>query len=406
MAATFCATIAQAQSPGSPAGPIFTLSRAIEEARANAPSLSAAKAGIDAASAARTVAGLRPNPTLNADYENIGGSRRYEAIEAPTQTLTLGLPLELGGKRSARIAVANAEMRSANAARALAEAHLRQLVTRLYVAAIVAEQRHAIAQDRLRIAEEGYQAATVRVRSGRASPLEQQRADLVRINARNAAEQAARLASLARNDLARRMGSASFGPLDQSWFGNVEESGRIRADHAASLVVANARSAEEIAAARVRLARSQRIPNVTVNAGARRLPGNNRVAAVAGISVPLPLFDTGRAAVAQASADHARASAERAATAMELEQAIAHAEAEVANQTAAARNATGPALAAAQEAARIARIGYREGKFGQLDLLDAERGLAEARNAATDALAAYHDARAELDRLTTSLEKE
>ena len=36
-----------------------------------------------------------------------------------------------------------------------------------------------------------------------------------------------------------------------------------------------------------------------------------------------------------------------------------------------------PTLAAAQEAARIARIGYREGKFGQLDLLEAERTLAD-----------------------------
>jgi len=52
------------------------------------------------------------------------------------------------------------------------------------------------------------------------------------------------------------------------------------------------------------------------------------------------------------------------------------------------------------EATRIARIGYREGKFGQLDLLDAERTLLDTRTAAIDALAAYHDARARLERLT------
>ena len=54
----------------------------------------------------------------------------------------------------------------------------------------------------------------------------------------------------------------------------------------------------------------------------------------------------------------------------------------------------------AGEAARIARIGYREGKFGQLDLLDAERTLAETKLAAIDALAAYHNAKARLERLT------
>ena len=65
-----------------------------------------------------------------------------------------------------------------------------------------------------------------------------------------------------------------------------------------------------------------------------------------------------------------------------------------------ATTATGPALAAAEEAARIARIGYREGKFGQLDLLDAERTLTETRAAAIAALLAYHDAQAQLERLT------
>jgi cobalt-zinc-cadmium efflux system outer membrane protein len=52
------------------------------------------------------------------------------------------------------------------------------------------------------------------------------------------------------------------------------------------------------------------------------------------------------------------------------------------------------------EAARIARVGYAQGKFSQLDLLEAERTLAETRAAFTDALAAYHDAEARLERLT------
>ena len=60
-----------------------------------------------------------------------------------------------------------------------------------------------------------------------------------------------------------------------------------------------------------------------------------------------------------------------------------------------------PALDAALEAARIARIGYAQGKFGQIELLEAERTLSETRAAAIDALAAWHDADAQLIRLTT-----
>ena len=89
-----------------------------------------------------------------------------------------------------------------------------------------------------------------------------------------------------------------------------------------------------------------------------------------------------------------------AATALDVEQAITDAQTSASNAAVTAQTATGPALEAAQEAAHIARIGYREGKFGQLDLLDAERTLAQTRLAAIDALASYQNARAQLERLT------
>ena len=87
-------------------------------------------------------------------------------------------------------------------------------------------------------------------------------------------------------------------------------------------------------------------------------------------------------------------------TALDVEQAINDAQTSASNAAVTAQTAIGPALEAAQEAARIARIGYREGKFGQLDLLDAERTLAQTRLAAIDALASYQNARAQLERLT------
>jgi cobalt-zinc-cadmium efflux system outer membrane protein len=112
------------------------------------------------------------------------------------------------------------------------------------------------------------------------------------------------------------------------------------------------------------------------------------------------VFNNGRAAIAQATAQRTQADAQRRVTALDIEQAITDAQAQAANAATTARAASGPALAAAQEAARIARIGYREGKFGQLELLDAERTLADTRVAAIDALANYQNARAQVERLT------
>ncbi|CAN5278493.1 TolC family protein [soil metagenome] len=408
LAATSCAATAQTPTlEPAPSRPVLTLAEALALAGAGAPTVDAASAGVRAASAARQVAALRPNPTISTDIENVGGSRAYNVIEAPKQTLSVGLPLELGGKRSARIAVADSQGRRAGIERAIAEADLRLSITRTYVEAVAADRRLATARDQAVLANDALRAAHVRVAAGRASPLEEQRADVLRINASAALDRAARLAELAHGNLGRRIGRSGTGLLDETWFDRIDNDGPSQGlEVKQTLALAAARSDEETAEAQVRLARSQRIPDVTLSAGARRLPINNDVAAVFGVSIPLPLFNKGAAAVDQAGAERERASALRRVAELDADQAVAEAKADVANAAASARTAAGPALASAQEAARIARIGYREGKFGQLDLIEAERTLADTRAAAIDALATFHDAQAELDRLTASVSKD
>src|SRR3546814_4799482 len=45
---------------------------------------------------------LRPNPSLAIDAENVAGSGPYRALGGAEVTATIELPIELGGKRSAR----------------------------------------------------------------------------------------------------------------------------------------------------------------------------------------------------------------------------------------------------------------------------------------------------------------
>ena len=389
------ATPALAQVPGPP----LTLDAAIEMARRSSPSPAAASAGVDAAAAGRRIAGQRPNPTVAVDVENVGGARAFNVVEAPKQTVSLAYPLELGGKRSARIGVADALGARAAIDRATIDADLRLGVTQAYTDALAADRRLATTQEQARIAADSSRAAQIRVHAGRASPLEESRAGVIRSNADLAVEQATRLATAARATLALRIGGAFTSPLEMDWFDRIGGGGS-RAGSGA-LAVAAARGDVATATAQERLARSQRIPDVTVSAGVRRVPMVGSTAAVLGLSVPLPLFNGGRAAIEQAGAERRRAEALAQAAELEANGATIKAEAERDNAASAARVANGPALAGAQESARIARIGYREGKFGQLDLLEAERALAETRGAAIDALASYHNAQARLDRLTT-----
>ena len=407
VAATSCVAIAQAQEVGTESrqisGPLLTLDEAVALAGGSAPAAEAAAADVDAASAARRVAGLRPNPALSVEVENFVGTGPYNGVNGADITASVAIPLELGGKRQARIAVADAAAHRAQIAQAIAQADIRFQVTELYIQASAAEVRVAIAEDQFRIAGDTARAATIRVQAGRASPLEQERAEVARLTAETEAEKARRLAAAARASLSRRIGRPVTGPLDVAVLGGPGSGtmGPPRPVSAAGTLALAAADADLATAdAGVELARSQRVPDLTVGPGVRRLEATNDVAAVFSVSVPLPLFNNGRAAVDQANAERRRADAQRRVTALDIEQKISDAEVEAANAAAAARVASGPALSSAMEAARIARIGYREGKFGQLELLDAERTLTEMRSASIEALASYQLAKARLERLT------
>jgi cobalt-zinc-cadmium efflux system outer membrane protein len=401
MVAGVCASSLQAQtSPPALAEPFLTLAEALARAGPSSPFQDAASAGVRVAEAQRRVAALRPNPSIIAEVENVAGTGIYQGLRSSETTVGLALPLERGGKRAARIALADALIGRAGVQADIARADLHLRVTQTYIVAVAAQRRIRVARDQLGIATEVLRAASVRVRAGRASPLEEQRADVARVAADGALERAERSASVASANLARLLG-IHVGALDEAWFQRVDVIRQSPAPGATStLTAAAARADLDTATAQVRLARSQRVPDLTLSASARRLEQTNDVAAVFGVSIPLTVFNGSRSAVAVADAQRDQSAALRRVALLDTEQGIAEAQADAANAATTARNATGPALAAAQEVARIARIGYREGKLGQLDLLDAERTFLETRTAAIDALAAYHDAQARLERLT------
>ena len=407
LAAPLCVLAAQAQtSPPASGGDVFTLDEALAKAGAVAPGPVAAEAGRRSAAAGRAVAALRPNPSVSIDTENALGTGPYRGFDESDTTLAFALPVELGGKRSARIAVADARIRRAEVEVAVAAADLRLAVTEAYVAAIAADRRALVAEDRLAVATENLRIANDRVMVGANPPIDAQRALLEEAKARIEADTARVGANAARTMLQRYAGDPALGALDTGWFdraatGSYGPTLRVGAD--GTLALAAAAAETEAAEAGVRLARSQRVPDLTLTAGTRRLEVSNDQAMVFGVSIPLPVFNTGRAAVTQAARERDHAEARQRVARFDAERALAAAEAER-DRAATLVWGSNPALAAAGEAARIARIGYAEGKFDQMVLLDAERTLLDTQRAAIDARADYHNAVARLGRLTTRLQ--
>lgn len=409
LAVPLCAVTAQAQtSPPSTGGEVLTLDEALADAGVTTPLTQAAEAGVWAAEAGRSVAKLRPNPSVSVDTENALGTGPYRGFDESDTTIAFAMPVELGGKRSARIAVADARIQRAHIDLAVAEADRRLAVTEAYVAAIASERRAAVAEAQVAVTTENLRIARDRVMVGANSPIDEQRAALEQVRATTDAETALRTAIAARVTLTQYVGDGARSALDERWFdlaAATRQGPAIPVDVRGTLALAAASADAATAEAELRLARSQRAPDLTLTAGTRRLEASNDQAMVFGVSVPLPLFNGGKAAVTQAARERDRADAQGRIALFEAERAITAAEAER-DRAATAVRASGPALAAATEAARIARLGYAEGKFDQLILLDAERTLLDTRRAEIDARAAWHDATARLERLIAKLPAE
>ncbi|EJL22058.1 hypothetical protein PMI02_04845 [Novosphingobium sp. AP12] len=92
LAATSCTAVAQAQDIAAPASAqattgTFTLNDAVLAAGGSAPAIEAAQAGITAAEAGRKVAGLRPNPVVQGQVENVVGTGPYRGLRSYETTV-------------------------------------------------------------------------------------------------------------------------------------------------------------------------------------------------------------------------------------------------------------------------------------------------------------------------------
>ena len=139
------------------------------------------------------------------------------------------------------------------------------------------------------------------------------------------------------------------------------------------------------ATAEAEAARRARLPAPTVFGGLKRADvetdARRERGGVFGVTVGIPLFDTGSREAARWSAEGARVAAEREAIERRIHGEIAGAM-EVLSLRQAALTQEQPQ--AASELAQIAEVAYREGEVGILELLDAVRTASRARTRAID----------------------
>ncbi|MBU1252907.1 MAG: TolC family protein, partial [Alphaproteobacteria bacterium] len=313
--------------------------------------------------------------------ENIAGSGAFSGLSATEYTLAVGQRIELGGKRGARVAAAEAQAQLANLRADLAGAELGFLVRERYVAAAAAASRVGLARDVVERNEELARIAGVLVEVGREPPLRALRAEATLAEAR-AELQAAEANSLAaRTALASLWGEQDTPPLVPGAFPNIEPPAAVLAS-ATSLPLQVARGQSATAAAEIDYERSLRIPDPVVSAGVRRFEESNDSAFLVGVSIPLPFWNRNQGNIAAAEARLRAANAREVVALADFELTVTRARSQYLAAEARVETLSTTSLPQAEEALRLVRIGYRNGRFPLIEVLSA----AEARDAIREAL--------------------
>lgn len=331
-------------------------------------------------------AGLRPNPEVSLEVENVAGTGAFSGLQASEYTLAAGLPLELGGKRRARVEAARADLVVARLRGDLALAELGLLVRQRYVTAVAAQARVELFEDILERERELARIAGALVDAGREPPLRALRAQAA------LAETEAELKAAQADALAARFGLGALwgeevAPDVPASFPDIEPPYELLADYAGlqtQIAAAERRAAE----ADIARERTLRVPDPTVSAGIKRFEESNEQAFLVGVSVPLPLFNRNQGNIAAAQARAHAAAAREAVARLDYRQAVIDARADYLAAEARAETLEAESLPQAEEALRLVQIGYRNGRFPLIEVLSAaeardtiRRSLIEAREA-------------------------
>jgi cobalt-zinc-cadmium efflux system outer membrane protein len=360
------------------------------------PGLRAAAHEVAASEAAVNQAGTYPNPELEFLREgHQAGSR--------TTTVQINQPIELGGKRRARIALAEGEAGLARSELAARRQDIRAEVVARFYGVLVAQERQALAGTLVELARRGVEVAGKRVAAGKISPIDETKARLAAVDATGELSQASGALAIAKADLAALIGRPADALVLAS--GQPEQLPAVRplatllATLGDSAAVRRARGVLATQRAQTEVERAARIPDVTISVGTQKDDAIGTRQGVVGLSVPLPLFNRnqGRLGAALRRTDKAQEEVAGAESAAAAELANAWTRYDVARTQASLLRLE--VLPGAGSAYELTLKGFEYGKFSILDVLDAQRTLVQSRSRHANALLEAWRAYADIERL-------
>lgn len=397
----------QTPSPVNPTGAI-TLPQALALALLHNPALSAFAWETRALEARMVQAGRLPNPTLDVVIEDLAarrfpGTDRDQPVQ-PQTTLQLSQLIELGGKRTARVRLAQADIDLAAWDYETARIDVLTQVSRAFTDLLAVQETLAVSEETTRLVTQVRENVGARVTAGTVSPIEETRAAVALAAVRADGARARRALEASRTKLALLWGSPVAMFTNAAGDLKAEPPALPAIDTLTSMLSQNpelARWAAELTQREARLAleQSRRQIDVAVSAGYRRFTTIDGNSFVVGASVPLPLFDKNKGGIEEARIRVAEGHEQQRAAIARVAALLADAYAALASAHDEATILRNDALPGAQQTFEAVTEGYRLGRFGLLDVLDAQRTLIAVGGQYVRAISEYHQAVASVERL-------
>ncbi|MCI5107129.1 MAG: TolC family protein [Pseudomonadales bacterium] len=352
----------------------------------------------------RESANLNPPLRANGGIEEFLGTGNLQDFSATELNIGLSQVIELGGKRQARLGVANRRIDLLAAEQRVVELDLLGETTQRFVDVVAAQELLELQRRATEIANQTIELLEPLVAAGRSPQLEQDRAEAARIRA-----EAAQAMAVAMLDSARIRLSAMWA-ISEPQFDTVDAN-LLAVGAAGSLQtllsnldsnpdIAIYASEERLHEAELRQANTMQQSNIEWSAGVRHLRELNDTAFTVGVSMPLFAESRAQGQIREARARLQEVEARRAVTLNRLTGEITSLYQRL-NQTISEVNLLQdevlPRLESVQEQSRDA---YENGTYSYLELISAQQEYLDAELALINSATTAHKLRAEIERLS------
>jgi cobalt-zinc-cadmium efflux system outer membrane protein len=395
--------------PSEPAAPmreptgVLTLREALALALTENPELAPFAWQARANEARVLQAGLRLNPELGLQVEDVLGTGDFSGGREAQTTLQLSQVIELGGKRAARAEVASQARGITRSEYELKRVEVLGDVTQRFIQVVANQHALDLALTNRQLAEDALRTVQERVTAGKGSALEERKAQVALARGEVLVEGARHELNAARKKLAASWRSTRpvFEKAEADLFARKpvpsfeEFAGRI----SKSPEIARWVSEKKLREAEIKLADARRVPNVTVGGGIRRLEGPSEQAFVLGFSMPLQFFDRNQGGAAEARALLGRTEAEQKAAEVRLGVVLLGLYEEMVHDVHVMEGLQKEILPKAEDALAISREGFAQGRFSYLEVLDAQRTIFDVKQEYIQTATSYHQFLVEMERL-------